>query len=64
MDFKISLWMCAYRADFRSLRAYHYVTAVAALPNLNLTLFYSKVTLSIPPDRTSKASFIGAPSFV
>ena len=52
MHLKVSLWMSAGWADFRSLGAYYDVTAVAAFPHFHLTFLEHFLRLHIVKEGT------------
>ena len=52
MHLKVSLWMSAGWADFRSLGAYYDVTAVAAFPHLHLAFLEYFLRLHIVKEGT------------
>ena len=52
VEFEISLWMCANRANLRSLGAHNDVSAIAAFPNLHFASFENFSSLHIVEECT------------
>ena len=52
MDFKVTLWMIAYRTDLQSFCSDNNMTTVAALPYLNFALLKYLSSIKILKKRT------------